>query len=539
VGRDDPSKPAAATLTGLDTETLPPLQRVGVGGDPLVVGLTVLCHPDPDRIGEQARLEPLAQGRPVVLSRTEPDFRQPGGRARPLGDPYVSRARLVLEWSGGELVIGGEVERHALEIDGVAAAEPAVRIDERALEPGVVVTLAGRVALLLHLLGMPRAPGPDLGLIGRSESIEKVRAQVLRVAATDVPVLLRGESGTGKELVARAIHGSSGRREGPFVAVNMAAIPASTAASGLFGHVKGAFTGATAPSTGYFGQADGGTLFLDEIGDTPLEIQALLLRALESGEVQPVGASAVHRVDVRVLAATEADLEAAATAGRFRPAFLHRLAGYEILVPPLRQRRDDVARLLVSFLREELEATGQRHKLAPPPDRGAPPPLEASLVARLALHPWPGNVRQLRNVARHLAIGSQELVVLRADEEVERLLAADDGRAPSSEPDAQLQRPGRRRASPREVSGIGDQELLDSLRATGFRPGPAADRLGIGRTTIYKLMEQCPAIRTAADITDAELRSCRDESGGDVDEMARRLEVSTRALKLRLRRLRG
>jgi two-component system nitrogen regulation response regulator GlnG len=541
VTGDDGSRSAIGTLTGLDTETLPPLTRDAVGADPMVVGLSVLCHPDPRRIGEQAHLQPLALGRTADLSRTEPEFRHPGStRGKPLADPYISRRPLQLRLHGQHLQLTGELTRQALVIDGVEVQEDVQELDRDSMQRGVVLELAGRVALLAHFLPMPRNPGPDLEMAGHSEVIEKVRAQVLRVATADVPVLLRGESGTGKELVARAIHAQSERRDGPFVSVNMAAIPATTAASGLFGHVKGAFTGATAPSTGYFGRADGGTLFLDEIGDTPLEIQALLLRALESGEIQPVGAQAVRQADARVIAATEADLEASAAAGNFRPAFLHRLAGFEIKVPPLRERPDDVPRLLVRFLEEELDDLGQRHKLEPPVDRTAPPPLDVSLVSRLVRHRWPGNVRQLRNVSRHLAISSQALEVIRGDRELDDLLdegadeAAHRGRIGDRE--GALPASPRRRTSPQEIADLTDDDLVEALRACQFRPGPAAERLGIGRTTLYKLMEKSTSIRKASDITDDELGQRWDDCDGDVQSMAAALEVSERALKLRLKR---
>ena len=199
-----------------------------------------------------------------------------------------------------------------------------------------MLLLAGRIVLVLH--PMPPAPAREvegLGLTGDSAAMAQVRADVRRVADLEVAVLLRGETGTGKELVARAIHRRSPRRSRPYLAVNMGAIPPALAAAELFGAARGAFTGADQRRTGYFSQAHGGTLFLDEIGETPPEVQVLLLRALETGEIQPVGAEAPRRVDVRVLAATDADLEAAIAAGRFRAPLLHRLNGYEIRLPAL------------------------------------------------------------------------------------------------------------------------------------------------------------------------------------------------------------
>ena len=256
---------------------------------------------------------------------------------------------------------------------------------------------------------MPPAPAREtdrFGLIGDSAAVAQVRADIRRVADLEVAVLLRGETGTGKELVARAIHRSSARRSRPYLAVNMGAIPPALAAAELFGAARGAFTGADQRRAGYFSQAHGGTLFLDEIGETPAEVQALLLRALETGEVQPLGAEAPRRVDVRVLAATDADLEASIAAGRFRAPLLHRLNGYEIRLPALRERREDFGQLFFAFLRQELEAMGEGERLEDPGPRGTPW-LPAPVVARLAAADWPGNVRQLRNVARQIAIGNR------------------------------------------------------------------------------------------------------------------------------------
>src|SRR6185436_13729067 len=183
---------------------------------------------------------------------------------------------------------------------------------------------------------------------------------------------LRGETGTGKELLARAIHQASSRRAAPYFALNMAAIPASLAAAELFGAAKGAFTGADRRRVGYFGRAQGGTLFLDEIGELPADLQPLLLRVLENGEIQPVGGEETLRVDVRILAATDANLESAIEEGRFRAPLFHRLSGYELRLPSLRERRDDIGRLFIHFLRQELAALGEADRLADPGPEGRP-----------------------------------------------------------------------------------------------------------------------------------------------------------------------
>jgi two-component system nitrogen regulation response regulator GlnG len=234
------------------------------------------------------------------------------------------------------------------------------------LRIGLVLMLGNAVVLLLHILNSVGESGPDLGLVGESDEIHKLRSNIRRVADLDVPVLLHGETGVGKELVARAIHECSGRREREYLCVNMAAVTSSVAASELFGHKKSAFTGASRDHEGYFQRADKGTLFLDEIGDASHDVQLHLLRAVETGQIQVVGGDDLLTVDVRLVAATDSNLDQAIEHGRFRLPLLQRLAGYEIHIPPLRSRRDDIGRLFVHFLRVELDRVGDSERLADP-----------------------------------------------------------------------------------------------------------------------------------------------------------------------------
>ncbi|TRO81151.1 sigma-54-dependent transcriptional regulator [Desulfuromonas acetexigens] len=226
-------------------------------------------------------------------------------------------------------------------------------------------------------------------LVGISESMREVFALVRKVAASEATVLIGGESGTGKELVARAIHSGSERQTGPFVAVNCAAIPRDLLESELFGHARGAFTGAIKERKGKFEQAEGGTLFLDEVGELPLDLQPKLLRALQEREIEPVGGTA-RRIDVRLVAATNRDLEAALGDGSFREDLYYRLAVIPLHLPPLRERRDDIPLLVRHFL--------DKH--------GKNPPVvcsEAALEA-LADYDWPGNVRELENAVERMLI---------------------------------------------------------------------------------------------------------------------------------------
>jgi two-component system nitrogen regulation response regulator GlnG len=242
------------------------------------------------------------------------------------------------------------------------------------------------------------------------------------VAPLAVPVLVRGEIGTGKELVARALHQESPRAHGPFVAVNLGALPPSLAASELFGARRSLFTGSGQDQSGAFARADGGTIFLDEIGAAPAEMQLRLLHALETGEIVPVGAKNPRWVDVRIVSATAADLEDAVNHGGFREALLHRLAGCSIHLAPLCERREDIGRLLAWFLRRELAELTDLGDTLPATD--APEPwLPVSLVSRLVRYAWPGNVHQLQTVVRQLVLDSRGLTALRASPGLDALLA--------------------------------------------------------------------------------------------------------------------
>ncbi|RMD86790.1 MAG: nitrogen regulation protein NR(I) [Alphaproteobacteria bacterium] len=233
---------------------------------------------------------------------------------------------------------------------------------------------------------------PDVTLIGRAPAMQKLYRAMARLMSSDVTVLIEGESGTGKELVARALHGMGRRRKGPFVAVNMAAIPRELVESTLFGHERGAFTGATARATGRFEQAHRGTLFLDEIGDMPLEAQTRLLRVLQEGEFTTVGGTRPIRVDVRVIAASNKRLADEVAAGRFREDLYYRLNVVPLHVPPLRERLEDIPDLAAHFL-----ARGSEQGL--PAKR-----LTAAALAALKAHHWPGNVRELENLVQRLMV---------------------------------------------------------------------------------------------------------------------------------------
>jgi formate hydrogenlyase transcriptional activator len=237
--------------------------------------------------------------------------------------------------------------------------------------------------------------GEPYDIIGDSPLLRVALARVQEVAATDASVVLLGETGTGKELFARAVHRRSIRRDRPFVRVNCAALPPTLIESELFGHERGAFTGAVATRQGRFELAHKGTIFLDEIGDLPTEVQAKLLRVLQEGEFERVGSSQSRKVDVRVVAATHHNLEAAVSEGRFRSDLYYRLNVFPIALPPLRDRLDDIPRLVWFFINQRQRALGRRFTKIPP-----------SVFAALQQHSWPGNVRELHNVIERAMIHS-------------------------------------------------------------------------------------------------------------------------------------
>ena len=319
--------------------------------------------------------------------------------------------------------------------------------------------------------GLVRAPRVEHGIVGRSCAIRDLLRQIDAVAPSRSTVLITGETGTGKELVARAIHNGSSRHRMPFIAVNCAAIPDTLIESELFGHRKGAFTGAAADHPGRFRQAEGGTLFLDEIGDMPLEAQVRLLRALQEKRVCPVGDTREYSVDFRLICATHRDLGALAGEGRFRQDLLFRLDVISVTLPPLRSRRGDIPLLLRHFLASLL-----------PPDeaeaamRAAPP--------RLAQRPFAGNVRELRNLAERYCV-YREL-----GEGWEAVLdASAPGTGPGEDVTGTLRSPIPAGAAERPRSSrVSDREILDALGACGHHRARASGLLGITRRALqYRL----------------------------------------------------
>ncbi len=324
-------------------------------------------------------------------------------------------------------------------------------------------------------------------MLGESPAMRRLREDIAKVAPSSGRVLVLGESGTGKELVAEEIHRQSKRASGPFVKVNCAAIPSELIESELFGHEKGSFTGAAARRRGQFEAAHGGTLFLDEIGDMSLSAQAKVLRALQTGEVTRVGSDRAFTVDVRVIAATNKDLEAEVREGTFREDLYFRLAVVPLQAPPLRERLDDVPLLAERFLQLAVRENGLR-----------PKPVDPEVFERLRSYRWPGNVRELRNVCERMVIMSGE-----------RVTAADvpEHVAPrAATPEAgvgDLSRYGR--VPLKELRELVERDyILQKLEEHDWNVTQAAQALGIERTNLHKKLKQLGLSRGG-----------RSEEGGD------------------------
>ena len=322
------------------------------------------------------------------------------------------------------------------------------------------------------------------GLLGESRQMQKVMEDIQRLNHFgNTSVLITGESGTGKELIARAVHFSGVRARAPFVPVNCVAIPSELAESMLFGHVKGAFTGATSDRKGYFELAHSGTLFLDEIGDMPASVQVKLLRVLEDGYLTPVGASQPRKVDVRIIAATNADLEARIESGSFRQDLFFRLARFQVETTPLRQRIQDVPLLALHFLRMFAAEMGIKA-----------PPLTQDALVILKNYDFPGNVRELRNIIERALIESSGSAIMPAHLHLLRRGAVQAGSHGHGHSHSRSTKSDLASALPLNLAEAEDILIQRALQETNGNIADAARLLGVHRTRIYrKLAQEEPA----------------------------------------------
>ena len=327
-------------------------------------------------------------------------------------------------------------------------------------------TVARALARRAHALvaEAPAAEPVPAGIVGRTAAMLAVYKQIAYAADSAVPVLIQGESGTGKELVARAVHEHGRRASRPFVALNCGAVPETLLESELFGHTRGAFTGAVAERKGVFEQAHGGTVFLDEIGETSAAMQVRLLRVLQDGEVRPLGAGRTVHVDTRVIAATNVDLERAVAEQRFRQDLFYRLSVVVIMLPPLRERREDIPLLVEQFLRNASARTGRPTTIAP------------DALAALAEYRWPGNVRELENTIERLVVFTRGRITM---DDLPEALA---GKPRLVEEQLFRDLP--------TLDELERRYLQHVLHAVGGNRSRAAEAMGIDRRTLYRMAER-------------------------------------------------
>jgi len=548
--------------------------------------LRLLYHSDLSRLGAVSLRATVADSEWLTIGRGAPFF-APLGSHEPsdsLDDPQVSRKQLHIRWCA-------DIQR--FEVDTVASAkrplfevsldpsQPATvsRITgPTLLAPGSCVAIGDRVLLGLEL-GDTRGPRVDrMGLVGESDVVWALRDEVRSVAQFGRPALVIGPTGAGKELVARALHLHGPRSSRPFVAVNCAALPEKLVESTLFGHKRGAFTGADTDEPGLFRAADGGILFLDELGELPLAIQPKLLRVLQDGVVAPVGAHDGRRVDVRVVAATNRDLDALVRAGALREDLYHRLSTHVLRVPPLADRRFDIPELFVHMLRrlrvdhpslDWLWSRGREWQQAVP----------IAFMADLLRRGFQGNVRELENYVERTARQNLTPGAFRAPDPPSLASAsfvlpsgsiippAPDARGSLEEPrvpEAILRAAGetlglahktvlkllppallvalsaeaqQRQSSVAEQTATlrarASQSLVTLLEAHDYNQSGLASALGTSRTTLIKLMDDLHVPR-ATDLTPDAIALARSQTGDDLAAAARLLGVSSGALKRRL-----
>jgi DNA-binding NtrC family response regulator len=573
------------TLPTLDLPTQPFL-RWGPNQERLSPRLMLGYHSDLSRVGAisiPGALDPGGQW--CELGRTQPLFAHPWAPlADPRGveDPYISRDQLRLRWRPEENLFEVEPSPRSrrriqyLEADVIGDPEELPRdLQQPALlAPGSLLMIGNRLLLWLEIESWHPPSASRLGMVGESGVMWALRRALSESASFQGSVLLLGETGTGKELAARALHERGDRAARPLIALNCAALPESLAESTLFGHRRGAFTGANHDQSGLFVQAHKSSLLLDEVGELSLVVQAKLLRVLQEKRVRPVGAEHELEVDVRLIAATHRDLEQEIAQRRLREDLYYRLARHTIRLPPLRERRADISPLLVYFLRRLREAHPNLAWLWRPVSAD-PAPIPMLYFLHLLRRPWPGNVRQLENVAEQLARLNQEpgpftppdainnpflfdpppptthntlerepipaIVDAPRFEEALSALANTLGMTEATLyrlfPDDPLERPTLHPSEPAArldaLRAALSDKLLEKLDNFNYSQSHTARALGISRTTLAKLMGGL-GLRRPHDIPLQEAQAALDACDGDMQQAARALRVSRKGLATHL-----
>ncbi len=479
-----------------------------------VLSLGVMWHKDARLIGAVTPLRFDKAGKAAVC-RLSPSFKKLGDSVETtLLDQHISRSPIIIERvAPQQFAFTPPASSMSVSVNGRIVKERTVAaLDELGEE--IIIALGNSAILCIcDTQARQNTTAPEeYGLTGVSRNMALTRDAIRRVADVNIPVLIRGETGTGKELVAQAIHRASNRTKKPLLAVNMATLSPSLAAAELFGVKRGAFTGASHDKKGLFEQADGGILFMDEIGDMPRDVQPMLLRALEAGEIRRVGDDKIRKIDVRIIAATDRSLDLKENEPSFNQPLLRRLESFAIDMPPLRTRRIDIGLLIKSFLEQGMygDATTDSHELS------------LSAIHRMALHSWPGNVRELRNAVQKIILGQP--------------VAFEKLNASTSTPD-QEKLVGQKISKPkyRAATTISDEELVGALDGADWVIKDAAKKLNISRTALYELMSKSSKVRKIDDISDDELLKVVQLNPSSIALWAKHLRVGREALRKKIR----
>jgi two-component system nitrogen regulation response regulator GlnG len=490
------------------------------------IAVFIMSHPLLERVGHYYFYPLETQNSYFDINRTTPVF---SPSAMPLADPYINRTGLRIRYQDHEnFTLSKQNPKLALIVDK-QPVDDHITLTRTHLINGVILQLNQRICLLLKLCPPVQPVDHNRFLMyGLSHSLNQVCQHIAFLSPTNEPVLIRGATGTGKELVARAIVQNSPRRDKPFISVNLAALSPALAAAELFGSSKGAYTGAQKQRNGFMQAADGGTLFLDEIGEANSEVQAMLLRVLETGELFPVGSTKPIQVDVRIIAATDAKLDQMIIKAQFKAPLLYRLANFELKLADLSERKQDISLLFVHFARQIC----QELNIKPAQNLLELSWLPSQLMQQLSDYHWPGNIRELRNVVRQIVISAHNGPVLSLPDEFAEKLNQTCQPLPASS-----QQPASSKPAPpkRKPATISKDELCDALTQCSHEVSKTADLLNTSRASIYQLMKQFE-LPNIANVSDQHIRQLLDQQQ-DIIKVAKHLQVSQSSLRRRLNEL--
>lgn len=524
----------------------PDLRQSG-GKYPKQVVLEVVFHSDFRHIGSLCVVGSSHIDQAISVGRNLPLEvpTLPGWAPAPpitIDDPCISREQLSLRWSASKKTF------HASDLSGqgwrILDARGCALTSYDEFPSGSILSIRDRVLLLCTT--RPIEDESNLGLVGQSEIMADLRERIRRMARVMEAVLIRGEPGTGKELIARAIHDASERRNNPYVPVNCAALPENLVEAELFGHARGAYTGAGPAKDGLFACARGGTIFLDEIGDMPMVAQTKLLRVLQEGKIRPVGATSEISVDARVVAATNRNLKADVASGRFRADLLTRLAGLEIEAPTLRARRLDIPFLFATFFLKRANVSQRLHRFIRDANEYAPP-IPLDVVLSWLAYDWPGNVRELE---RHVA--ATEI----ANDDEGPFVAPPLSSSLPTRPSTEEPTTNSRQAATSSTANGGDvteppkpssrsgkqqkrpdaSELERLFDEHDFIAQRVADALGSTRTTVVRWAKELHIV-LPEDLPRSAIEEALRVAKGDLVKAARILRVGLRGLKLKMKDL--